>query len=159
MTNSLGFVNTSLYSLMYCTHLWLGMEENRNNFFAKLKLFCCTTWNHHELKDLSSDTCFMNTLNECLFVIGTVLTNPILCILYLLYFAWTEICHSEGICFKWHFSGYVWLWIMSIHVYDTVILPAVLCGFSIWFLKEECRLKVFGNRALQREFGSKADKW
>jgi len=42
----------------------------------------------------------MNTLNEFLFVNGTVHTNPSLIITYLRYFAWTEVCHSEGICSK-----------------------------------------------------------
>jgi hypothetical protein len=44
---------------------------------------------------------------------------------------------------------------MSIPVYETVILPTVLCGFSIWFLQEEYRLKLFENRTLKGEFGPK----
>jgi hypothetical protein len=114
----------------------------------QLKIFCCTTQNHRELTDLNNDTFFMNTLNEFLFVNGTVHTNTSLFITYLCYFTWTEVCHSEGICFKWHFSGSSWLWIMSIPVYETVILPPPPCGFSIWFLKEEYRLKT-----LKGEFG------
>ena len=130
MTDSLDFLNTLLYSVMYCAHSWLRVAENSSKYFAVKQ-------NHHELTDLSNDTFFMNTLNEFLFVNGTVLTNPILIITYLRYFVWTEVCHSEGICFKWHFSGCSWLQIMSIPVYETVILPTVLCGFSMWFLKEE----------------------
>jgi hypothetical protein len=42
---------------------------------------------------------------------------------------------------------------MSIPVYGTVILSTVLCGFSIWFLKEEYRLKLFETRTLKGEFG------
>jgi len=33
-----------------------------------------------------------------------------------------------------------------------LILPTVLCGFGVWFLKEELRLKLFENRTLKGEF-------
>ena len=95
MTDSLDFLNTLRYSVMFCTHSWLGMAGNSSKYFAVQP-----TQNHQEVTDLSNDIFFINTLNEFLFVNGTVHTNPIFIITYLCYFVWTEICHSEGICFK-----------------------------------------------------------
>jgi hypothetical protein len=48
----------------------------------------------------------------------------------------------------------------STNIYRTVILPIVLCGYETWSLtlREEYRLRVFGNRVLRRVFGSKRDE-
>jgi hypothetical protein len=45
----------------------------------------------------------------------------------------------------------------QISIYKNIILPVALCGFENWSLtlKEEHRLKLFGNRALKRIFGPK----
>jgi hypothetical protein len=49
---------------------------------------------------------------------------------------------------------------IKIKIYRDVILPVVLYGCETWLLtmREECRLKVFENRALRRRFGPKRDK-
>jgi hypothetical protein len=40
------------------------------------------------------------------------------------------------------------------NIYQTIILPVVICGYETWFCtREECRLKVFENRFLRRIFG------
>jgi hypothetical protein len=46
---------------------------------------------------------------------------------------------------------------LKIKIYKTVILPVVLCGCKIWSLtlREEHRLRVFGNRVLRWIFGPK----
>jgi hypothetical protein len=46
---------------------------------------------------------------------------------------------------------------LKIKIYRTIILPVVLYGCETWLLtlREECRLKVFENRALSRVFGPK----
>jgi len=59
MTDSFNFLNTSRYSVVYCTHSWLGMAGNSPKYFAVQP-----TQNHQEVTDLSNDTFFMNTLNE-----------------------------------------------------------------------------------------------
>ena len=48
---------------------------------------------------------------------------------------------------------------MKIKIYKTIILPVVLYGCEAWSLplREECRLRVFGNRIMRRIFGSKKD--
>jgi hypothetical protein len=45
-------------------------------------------------------------------------------------------------------------------MYKSIILPVVLYGFEIWSLtlRDEHRLKVFGNRVLRRIFGPKRDE-
>ena len=45
-------------------------------------------------------------------------------------------------------------------VYRTIILPVVLYGCETWSLtlREERRLRVFGNRVLRRVFGPKRDE-
>jgi hypothetical protein len=47
-----------------------------------------------------------------------------------------------------------------IRIYNTTILPVVLCGCEIWFLtlRYESRLRVFENRVLRRIFGLKRDE-
>ena len=42
-------------------------------------------------------------------------------------------------------------------IYKTLMLPVVLYGSETWSLtlREECRLRVFGNRVLRRIFGPK----
>ena len=49
---------------------------------------------------------------------------------------------------------------LKIKIYRTIILPVVLYGCEIWSLKlrEERRLRVFGNRVLRRIFGPKRDE-
>jgi hypothetical protein len=49
---------------------------------------------------------------------------------------------------------------IKIRIYRTVIVPVVLYGCETWplTLTEEHRLRVFGNRALSRIFGSKREK-
>jgi len=49
---------------------------------------------------------------------------------------------------------------LNIKIYRTVNLPVVLYGCETWSLtlKEEFRLRVFGNRALRRIFGPKRDE-
>jgi hypothetical protein len=49
---------------------------------------------------------------------------------------------------------------LKIKIYRTIILPIVLCGCETWFLslREECRLRVCGNRLQMRMFGSKRDE-
>jgi len=54
------------------------MAGNSSKYFAVQP-----TQNHHEVTELSNDTFFMNTLNEFLFVNGTVHTNPILSHIYI----------------------------------------------------------------------------
>ena len=46
---------------------------------------------------------------------------------------------------------------MNIKIYKTIILSVVLYGCEAWSLtlREERRLRVFGNRILRRIFGSK----
>ena len=46
---------------------------------------------------------------------------------------------------------------MNIKIYGTIILPVVLYGCETWSLtlREEQRLRVFGNRTLRRIFGPK----
>ena len=48
---------------------------------------------------------------------------------------------------------------LKIKIYKTIISPVVLygCEISSLTLKEECRLKVFGNSILRRIFGPKRD--
>jgi hypothetical protein len=48
----------------------------------------------------------------------------------------------------------------KIKIYRTIILPVVLYGCESWSLRlrEECRLRVFGNRVLRRIFGPKRDE-
>jgi hypothetical protein len=47
-----------------------------------------------------------------------------------------------------------------IKVYRTIILPVVSYGCETWSftLREECRLRVFGNKVLRRIFGPKRDE-
>jgi len=49
---------------------------------------------------------------------------------------------------------------LKIKIYRTIILPVVLygCETSSLTLREERRLRVFGNRLLRRVFGSKRDE-
>jgi hypothetical protein len=49
---------------------------------------------------------------------------------------------------------------LKIKIYRTIILPVVLYGRETWSLtlREECRLRVFGNRVLRTVFGSKRDE-
>jgi hypothetical protein len=49
---------------------------------------------------------------------------------------------------------------VNIKTYKSIILPVVLHGCETWHftLKEEYRLRVFGNRVLQRIFGPKRDE-
>ena len=48
----------------------------------------------------------------------------------------------------------------KIKIYRTIMLPFVLYGCEIWSLtlREEGRLRVFGNREVRRIFGPKRDK-
>jgi hypothetical protein len=48
----------------------------------------------------------------------------------------------------------------NIKVNRNIILPVVLCGCETWTLtlREERRLRLFGNRMLRRIFGSKRDE-
>ena len=48
---------------------------------------------------------------------------------------------------------------LKIKIYRTIILPVVLYGCETWplTLREEHRLRVFGNRVLRRIFGPKRD--
>jgi len=49
---------------------------------------------------------------------------------------------------------------LKIKIYRTIILPVVLYGCETWSLtlKDELRLRVFGNRALRSIFGPKKDE-
>ena len=49
---------------------------------------------------------------------------------------------------------------LKIKIYRTIILPVVLYGCETWSLtlREERRLKVFGNRVLGRIFGPKREE-
>ena len=49
---------------------------------------------------------------------------------------------------------------IKINIHRTIILPLVLCGSETLSLtlREELRLKVFGNRVMRRIFGLKIDK-
>jgi hypothetical protein len=49
---------------------------------------------------------------------------------------------------------------VKIRIYKTVVLPVVLYGCEIWSLtlREEHRLRVFGDRVLRRIFGPKRDE-
>jgi hypothetical protein len=49
---------------------------------------------------------------------------------------------------------------VKVKIYKTVILPAVLCGCETWSvtLREEHRLRVFGNWVLRGIFGPKGDE-
>ena len=49
---------------------------------------------------------------------------------------------------------------LKIKIYRTIILPVVLYGCETWslILREERRLRVFGNRVLRRVFGPKRDE-
>jgi len=49
---------------------------------------------------------------------------------------------------------------LKIKIYRTIILPVVLYGCETWSLtlREERRLRVFGNRVLRRIFGPKRDE-
>jgi len=49
---------------------------------------------------------------------------------------------------------------LKIKIYRIIILPVVLYGCETWSLtlKEERRLRVFGNRVLRRIFGPKKDE-
>jgi hypothetical protein len=48
----------------------------------------------------------------------------------------------------------------KIRSYNTLILPVLLYWCEIWslILREECRLRVFGNRMLRRIFDPKKDE-
>ena len=50
--------------------------------------------------------------------------------------------------------------ILTLCRHRTIILSVVLYGCETWLLtlREECRLRVFENRALKRMFGTKRDK-
>jgi hypothetical protein len=49
---------------------------------------------------------------------------------------------------------------VKVKIYETIILPVVLCGCETWSLslREEHRLRVFVNRVLRRIFGTKRDE-
>jgi len=49
---------------------------------------------------------------------------------------------------------------IKIKIYITIILRVVLYGCVTWLLtlRDECRLKVYENRVLQRIFGPKRDE-
>ena len=49
---------------------------------------------------------------------------------------------------------------LKIEIYRIIILPMVLYGCETWSLtlREERRLRVFGNRVLRRVFGPKSDE-
>jgi hypothetical protein len=49
---------------------------------------------------------------------------------------------------------------VKIKIYKNIILPVVLCESETWSLtlREEHRLRVFGNRMLRRIFGPKRDE-
>ena len=49
---------------------------------------------------------------------------------------------------------------LKIKIYRTIIFPVVLYGCETWSLtlREERRLRVFGNRVLRRIFGPKRDE-
>jgi len=49
---------------------------------------------------------------------------------------------------------------LKIKIYRTIILPVILYGCETWSLtlREERRLRVFGNRVLNRVFGPKGDE-
>jgi hypothetical protein len=49
---------------------------------------------------------------------------------------------------------------VKVKIYKTIILPVILYGCETWSLtlREEHRLKVFGNRVLRRIFGPKRDE-
>jgi hypothetical protein len=49
---------------------------------------------------------------------------------------------------------------IKVKIYKTMILPVVLYGCGTWSLtlREEHRLRVFGNRVLRRIFGPKRDE-
>ena len=49
---------------------------------------------------------------------------------------------------------------LKITIYETTILPVVLCGCKAWCLtlREELRLRVFENMTLRRVFGPKKDE-
>jgi hypothetical protein len=49
---------------------------------------------------------------------------------------------------------------VKIRIYNTVILPVVLCGCETWSLtlREEHRLRVFKNKVLRRIFGPKRNE-
>jgi hypothetical protein len=49
---------------------------------------------------------------------------------------------------------------VQVKIYKTIILPVVLYGCETWSLtlREEHRLRVFGNRVLRRIFGQKRDE-
>jgi hypothetical protein len=49
---------------------------------------------------------------------------------------------------------------LKIKIYKTIILPVILCGCETWslILREEHRLRVFGNKVLRRVIGPKREK-
>jgi hypothetical protein len=49
---------------------------------------------------------------------------------------------------------------LKVKIYKTVILPVVLYGCETWSLtlREEHRLRLFGNRVLRRIFGPKREE-
>jgi hypothetical protein len=49
---------------------------------------------------------------------------------------------------------------LKIRIYKMIMLPVVLYGCETWSLtlREEHRLRVFGNRVLRRIFGAKRDE-
>jgi hypothetical protein len=49
---------------------------------------------------------------------------------------------------------------VKIKIYKTIILLVISCGCETWSLtlREEHRLRVFGNRVLRRIFGPKRDE-
>ena len=49
---------------------------------------------------------------------------------------------------------------LKVKIYETILLPVVVYGCETWShkLREEGRLRVFGNRVLRRTFGPKRDE-
>ena len=63
--------------------------------------------------------------------------------------------------FKLAIKGLMWLSKnLKIKISRAIILPVVLYGCETWSLtlREECRLRVFENKALRRIFGPKRDE-
>jgi hypothetical protein len=58
------------------------------------------------------------------------------------------------------FSSHLLSKYIKIRIYKTIIFPVVLYGREIWslILREENRLRVFGNRVPERTFGPKRDE-
>jgi hypothetical protein len=49
---------------------------------------------------------------------------------------------------------------IAIIQWRTIILPVVLCGYETWpvTVRQECRLRVFKDRALRKKFGPERDE-